>query len=461
MTVAVFLGPSLPRDEAQQLLDADYRPPVRQGDIYRVVRQMRPTAIAIMDGYFQEVPSVWHKEILWALDQGIAVYGAASMGALRAAELSPFGMVGHGKIFEAYSSGTYAPYDSDAFEDDDEVAVIHGPAELGFPPLSDAMVDLRETFAAAADAGIIDTALRDAVVRSYKRRYYHHRSLEALPEVLSEVEADPRQAEALTQWLPEGRVYQKKTDVRRLLAALAAGDAGRGAPEEGCAEPFVFERTTLWAQFVEQAEESAASMTAAERDVLDELRLEPALYEGLLEKALLCRQFATPEVTPEPDEAARRQALDRLRRRHGLLSRAALDAWATDCDLDRAGLERLLRYEAGLEAAVAAAGPALDVALLDVLRREGLYHGLAVRARDKCECLGAAEKVAAAHSALSSEALLDWYFADCLGREAPVDADACAAELGYGSVQAMLSALSREKAYRLHCAASPREGEAG
>ena len=46
-------------------------------------------AIGIIDGYFERVPSVWHKEILWAMAEGIHVFGSASMGALRAAELLP------------------------------------------------------------------------------------------------------------------------------------------------------------------------------------------------------------------------------------------------------------------------------------------------------------------------------------------------------------------------------------
>ena len=56
----------------------------------------RPVAIGLIDGYFERVPSVSHKEILWAMSQGIVVIGAASMGALRAAELAPFGMLGVG-----------------------------------------------------------------------------------------------------------------------------------------------------------------------------------------------------------------------------------------------------------------------------------------------------------------------------------------------------------------------------
>ena len=66
----------------------------------------RPRAVGIIDGYFQQVPSVWHKEILWAMAQGVHVFGSASMGALRAAELAPFGMRGVGLIFEAYRDGS-------------------------------------------------------------------------------------------------------------------------------------------------------------------------------------------------------------------------------------------------------------------------------------------------------------------------------------------------------------------
>ena len=75
-------------------------------------------AIGIIDGYFENIPSVWHKEILWAMSQGIHVFGSASMGALRAAELAPFGMEGVGAIFEAYRDGW--------LEDDDEVASEDG-----------------------------------------------------------------------------------------------------------------------------------------------------------------------------------------------------------------------------------------------------------------------------------------------------------------------------------------------
>ena len=136
MTAVVFVGPTLTPNAVAESLEAEILPPVRQGDVYRVARK-NPTAIGIIDGFFEGVPSVWHKEILWAIEQGIPVFGSASMGALRAAELADFGMIGVGRIFEDYYSGV--------LQDDDEVAVLHSPAELGFQSLSEPMVSIRAT----------------------------------------------------------------------------------------------------------------------------------------------------------------------------------------------------------------------------------------------------------------------------------------------------------------------------
>src|SRR6266446_2586246 len=120
MSIVVFTGPTISAEDALQELEATYLPPVSQGDVYRAAVR-KPLAIGIVDGYFDRVPAVWHKEILWTMSQGIPVYGSASMGALRAAELAECGMVGVGSIFEAFHSG--------ALEDDDEVAVTHGPRD--------------------------------------------------------------------------------------------------------------------------------------------------------------------------------------------------------------------------------------------------------------------------------------------------------------------------------------------
>ena len=84
--IYVFLGPTLAEKDAQAELDAVYLPPVSAGDVYRLWRR-RPRAIGIVDGYFDRVPAVWHKEIMWIMERGVHVFGGAGLGALRAAEL--------------------------------------------------------------------------------------------------------------------------------------------------------------------------------------------------------------------------------------------------------------------------------------------------------------------------------------------------------------------------------------
>lgn len=236
MSVCVFLGPTLPRAEAEALLPGTYLPPARRGDIAAVVAAHAPRAIALVDGYFEQVPSVWHKEILWALARGVRVAGAASMGALRAAELAQFGMEGVGRIYNAYRSGRFAPFD-EPFEGDDEVAVVHGPAETGYAA-TEAMVDIRASLAAAAEAGILDAPARDALAAAAKALFYKERTW---PAVLAAAAGTlpPRTLQRLGAWLPEGRVAQKRLDAEALLCHLRTTPA---PPPR----PFRFERTLLW-----------------------------------------------------------------------------------------------------------------------------------------------------------------------------------------------------------------------
>ena len=144
MTAVIFAGPSMP-PPTLPVAGIEWRPPVRQGDLY-LAALSAPAIIGVVDGYFEIVPTVWHKEILWAMAQGIHVYGAASIGALRAAELTDFGMKGIGHIYRQFRSGRLT--------DDDEVAVLHGPAEIDYLQVTDAMVNVRATIDRALQEGI-------------------------------------------------------------------------------------------------------------------------------------------------------------------------------------------------------------------------------------------------------------------------------------------------------------------
>ncbi len=201
----VFAGPSLCDAEVSQGSDIEIRPPVRQGDVYLATLE-KPDAIGIIDGYFDGMPSVWHKEILWAMSQGIAVLGASSMGALRAAELDTFGMIGVGAIYADYRDGT--------LEDDDEVALTHGPAELGFAPLSVAMVNVRATLRGAVLANILFPSEADVVAHRAKSIFFKDRSWKS---ILDGPESAQSNLENLKAWIASNEVDQKRIDARLLL----------------------------------------------------------------------------------------------------------------------------------------------------------------------------------------------------------------------------------------------------
>ncbi len=202
--VVVFLGPSLAVARARSLLHADYRPPARKGDIYRVLTS-GVTTIVLIDGVFHGAPSIWQREILAALDEGIEVLGASSMGALRAAELHSLGMVGHGAIFEWYRDGFITG--------DDEVALQHADEELGYRALSEPLVNIRATLQQAEREGVLARSEADALIDVAKRTYYPQRSYRALL-------ASP----GVQRW-PAERVRALEDYVRRAPVDLKASDA--------------------------------------------------------------------------------------------------------------------------------------------------------------------------------------------------------------------------------------------
>jgi hypothetical protein len=251
--IVVFLGPTLPTREACRFLpEATILPPARQGDIYRATRGHHPRTIALIDGRFGTVPAVWHREILWAMaEHGVRIYGAASMGALRA--------VGIGKIYESYRIGRYTPF-TDPFEDDDEVAVRHGPLEAACVAVSDAMVDVRATLAAAEAEGLISLRVRDKLAAELKRLHFPERSLGRLEQAAAVLPGS--EGAALVAWLRAGHaVSQKRRDAEVLLRRLAAGVEAVPPPS------FAFERVQVWERFraaADAADIALPSRAAAE-----------------------------------------------------------------------------------------------------------------------------------------------------------------------------------------------------
>jgi len=174
----IFVGPSLPASEAKALEDCRVCPPAARGDVWRALVH-KPKAIALIDGVFESVPSVWHHELLAAVRSGVRVFGGASMGALRAAELHPLGMVGVGKIFEAFQSGRWV--------DDAEVAVLHATAEEGFRPLTVPLVNVRYAAEVAVKARILQKKQAEQWVEKVAAIFYQDRHASVVQRTLEAV----------------------------------------------------------------------------------------------------------------------------------------------------------------------------------------------------------------------------------------------------------------------------------
>ncbi|QJU59080.1 tfuA protein [Sphingomonas sp. AP4-R1] len=223
MHVIAFAGPSRPA-----VLDPaiDWRPPAAAGDLMCLIEE-RPDRVVLIDGYFDVRPAPWHKEILLLIEQGITVIGAASMGALRAAELAPYGMIGIGAIFSAYRRGRLVA--------DDEVAVLHAPDALGWRPLTEPLVNVRANILRAVHAHVVAPASARIILEIATDLNFRDREWRLiLDRARARLGADP--IDLLARWLANHRIDWKARD-----AARAIRFARHGRPAD--AEPVHTPRT--------------------------------------------------------------------------------------------------------------------------------------------------------------------------------------------------------------------------
>ena len=205
----VFVGPSIPLGEATRILDADYRPPCRRGDLEQV-----PDAatVAIIDGVFHQQEAISPREIVCALRRGVQVFGSSSMGALRAAEVP--GMYGVGAVYEMYSTGT--------IDGDDEVALVFDPERL--VPLTVPLVNVRHAVARVHQSGTISLEVASRILTAALDLHYKERTYRRILQVAGlshTVDADDLCALLAS-------VDLKKEDAQLLLERLFEATSGDG-----------------------------------------------------------------------------------------------------------------------------------------------------------------------------------------------------------------------------------------
>ncbi|MEM8620950.1 MAG: TfuA-like protein [Actinomycetota bacterium] len=366
----VFAGPTIDAAAIQNIVpDAIVRPPAAQADIVNLVDRDHPAVIALIDGVFDRRLSVWYKELLYALSCGVHVYGASSMGALRAAETHRFGTVGVGQIFEWYTTGI--------IDGDDEVALIHGDADDDYRALSIPLVNVRATLLAAEADGEVTDAESTAILSVAKRLHYMDRNVATVLREAAAIGSSERVLELIDGRLRTGLVDQKRADAVELLQTVAAlpSDLAPHLPN------FEFEASPF---FVALRERDRTSDLGGRAVSFAELGYHLALYmpdferfnRSALDRLALVRLAA--EFGIAVDETAVAAEVERHRRRHDLLDDAALDAWCQANDLTDQDFRSLMHDEAVVRRlrhfAVSASGlRGTSRSLGDVLRLRGEY----------------------------------------------------------------------------------------
>ena len=334
MKAVIFLGPSLPAADARQVLDAIYLPPAGQSDLLSALMTYQPDVIGLIDGVFKQSLSVWHKELLYALEQGVRVYGASSMGALRAAETDVFGMVGVGEIYRQYASGELT--------DDDEVALIHTDGPEEYQALTEPMVNVRATFHRAVHEGEIDEDICRRLIDIAKAVYFPERTFGAVFRKAEVVGMSDSVLDRMRRFVVTSYVDLKRQDALALLQTV------RDLPDPlpPVDTTFTMTRSHLFAAQYDRdrtvrRREGDVSLAAIGDFAALHLPDFNDLNFAALNRALVTVLAALLDVQVSPDEVTEEQR--RFRLKLGLQSDQTLAAWRQANDLTDAEFTDLMR----------------------------------------------------------------------------------------------------------------------
>jgi TfuA protein len=203
----IFLGPSLSREKARKILDADYRLPAKKGDLLQLILK-EVNIVGLVDGYFlQDYPPTPIEVYNLVRKRNMKVFGSSSLGALRAVELGKYGMIGIGKIFRLFRDGI--------LESDDEVAVTFTDYTNY---KSEALIDIRYNLFLAQKYHIIDSSTGRSILKVSKQTYFPYRTYEDIldkcklkyPEINSKIES-------FRGYILNNRKSLKERDAVRLL----------------------------------------------------------------------------------------------------------------------------------------------------------------------------------------------------------------------------------------------------
>jgi len=203
--LAVLCGPSLSKEHRIASDRVTYLPPAARGDVTRAARNYEN--ILLIDGVFHHNVATTPKEVYEALKRA-RVFGASSMGALRAAECARYGAIPLGIVARWFAT--------EKLDGDDEVALLFDPAT--HRPLTVPSVNVRYLAWLAARRGILSKPSAMRFVENARAIYYAERDWDA---VLSLVDPKTRAALNGLVHLADLKQHDARFALRSVLSRLS------------------------------------------------------------------------------------------------------------------------------------------------------------------------------------------------------------------------------------------------
>jgi hypothetical protein len=443
LIASIFLGPSLSIDEARSLLPlAVFHPPAAQGDLLAAVDRDGAEIIGLIDGTFHQNLSVWHNEVCYLLNRGITVYGASSMGALRAVETERFGTIGVGCVYRWYRDGIITG--------DDEVALLHGDEYSSFRPLSEPLVNIRASVMRAVSEGLLDSVFADLLINVARSLYYPDRQIPTILQNCQDLGSSADQLRAAERALTLGYVDLKHADARELLVTIARvldGSIERPKPVQ-----FEFTRSSVFETLYNldrkiYVEDRSVSL----QNIAEHVALHCSEFEEIrrsaLDRAIVTFFGLLLDIRATPDEIGAEQKT--FCDKHGLSSPDALNEWLRLNAFSEGDLWEYLAQEAICRRLRrwALTARSLDrgcKALLDELRMRGSFVHWAKEASQEDMILAAYQDrpeygdIASEHPGLLAERHAAYGKVRIKG-----DARIWAEDMGFGDVEGLAEALRR------------------
>ena len=316
------------------------------------------------------------------------------------------------------------------------------------------MVDIRQTLQRAERVGVISIQVRTALERIAKELFYPDRSYAVILRRASECGLPQPDLAQLREWLPEGRVSQKREDALAMLR-LIRGRLAEGLDPKNV--PYSFQHTSMWETACRQSGElrfdsNGDPTTVLNESVLDELRLESREYKqhSLLGLGRFLAIRDANRLGMVVTHRCRNEAERAFRRERDLVGRARLEQWMNENGLTRKEFDALMNDEARLRWFHSRTKFASASCLPEQLRISGDYPRLVKRAMAKDRVLKShgLKNPCLENADLSEKQLLRWYFEELLHRPVPNDLNSYARDLGFASNNAFRRALLREHLYR-------------